>query len=277
VTATTEPGGFDRRKAMAIALIVLNLALLGLNLDKRGLLPFVGDGQETTADSTESLETATPASGSDTSTVPVEEAGEEEAAAMVDDWPGGHGPVPEGPPVQRRVLVNVDGFVLTGSSPDWATATRIADDAAANAPAGVIVDNQLTWHPDATDVVQSGMVLIEQAATFEPGSLTVEAASFPTLDFAAEILKSRPGIFAVVVGHPDNVGDPPVNAEDAVVRAEAVVEYLVAAGALPAQIVVAAADEDGAPAANDPASDQATDGRVEIHFRNFLVDPDGSG
>ncbi|MDH3682883.1 MAG: OmpA family protein, partial [Acidimicrobiia bacterium] len=201
------------------------------------------------------------------------------AQEPVDDWPGGRGPEPTGPPMPRLATIGADGrLTLTGSVPDWATATRISQVAGANLPAGVDgVNNQLSWHPDAPSDIRSGDVLIDQAATFALGQATIEPASYPTLDLAAELLQSRPSLFVVVIGHTDNVGDEELNAELALDRANAVVGYLVERGVVPGQIVVASAGEDDPTASNETQAGRDANRRIELQFKNFFIPPQDFG
>lgn len=273
------------RRLVAAVLVVLNLTLIALNLDKHGLLPFSSglwssEPGETVAARDDSVTTSTTAPRliTDTSSETVV-ASSADNEVDVDDWPGGRGPVPEGPPVPRRATIFADGRVdLTGSAPDWATAIRIADYAGRNLPGGVeAVNNQLTWHPDASTDVRSGDVVIDQAATFDVGQSVISPESGPALDLAAQLLRSRPSLFVVVIGHTDDVGDEELNAQLALDRANAVVGYLIGTGVVPGQIVVAAAGEDDPTASNETAAGREANRRIELQFKNFLIPPQDFG
>jgi len=189
------------------------------------------------------------------------------------DWPGGPGPVPTGEPVVRRATLGADGRLqLTGSAPSWAVATKVVQYAGEKLPGGAAaVDNQLTWHPDAAPEIQSGDVVIPQAAAFAPGGNEIDPASLPLLDLAAQIMVNHPTVFAVVIGHTDDQGDEATNAELASVRATAVVDYLIGKGVVAGQLVVAAAGEDDPLADNQTAEGRNANRRAEIRFKNFLI------
>ncbi len=262
-----------------MALVLVNVALVGLNLDKQDALPFSigsfgsaqtkGDKTDPTSPDDSSLSSTTSAVEVVTSVAPASTT----AAALVDDWPGGHGPVPEGPPVARRAALQADGRMsLTGSVPDWATALQVAQLADLNLPGGPdLIENLMTWHPGAPRELQAGDVVIDQAAVFAVGQTTIDPVSFPALDFSAQLLLTRSSLFAVIIGHTDDVGDAEVNAQLAQDRATVVVAYLVGKGVSPSQLVIAAAGEDNPVASNETPDGRAVNRRIEIQFKNFLI------
>ena len=262
------------RLVIAGGLLILNLALLVLNLDKHRLLPVDPDPDETAAGDTTVTTPGADGAVAGESTLPPSTAADA-TTTTVDDWPGGHGPVPEGPPVPRVAVIAADGTVtLTGSSPNWATALKIVEFAGANLPGGTeVVDNQLTWHPDASTDTQSGLVVMDQAATFGVAGSEIDPSSTPGLDLTAEILSSRPSLFVVVIGHTDDQGDADVNAQLALDRANAVVDYLVDKGVIPGQLVVASAGEDDPFASNETEAGRGQNRRIELRFENFLIPP----
>jgi outer membrane protein OmpA-like peptidoglycan-associated protein len=288
VTTTVERRGTSRRRAgLALALIALNVGLVVVNLAKRDVLPFAigpfGDSE------TESVAgpavtdgagaTVVTASGETTvpSSAPIAPVVTGGGAVTVDtsgaDWPQGAGPPPEGPPQPRRAYLKPDGRLeLSGSAPNWATATKIVQFAGEKLPGGeASVDNQLTWHPAAPLDPQAGEVLVDQAATFPVGEAVIDPASFPILDLTAQVLISHPTVFAVVVGHTDDVGDENTNAQLALDRANAVVTYLVGKGVVGGQLVVASAGEDDPMASNETQEGRDANRRIEIQFKNFLI------
>lgn len=281
-SAPRRSSGFARwRLPLAVVLVGVNIALLVANLDKFDLPPFATDeGDEvavddgaapSTPETSETTDSGEEVAAPDTSAeAPVED---------VDDWPGGRGPVPTGPAEGRRVLIAPDGTAqVTGSAPNWATATQVVDVLASNlgTEPGAI-DNQLTWHPDAITDSESGLVVIEQAATFPVGSTTIDTASLPTLNLVADLLTSRQTLFVVVIGHTDDSGDETLNAQVASERAQAVVDYLVSRGVVPGQLVVASAGEDAPIQSNDTAEGRSSNRRTELQLKNFLVDPTAIG
>lgn len=284
----------QRRRVVAV-LTVVNLVLVGLNLDKRDALPFSladlrggadeattsattgGTGADAdtdnTGDGTGNGESTAGGGSTPTSAVNAPGVTAETVDTSGADWPGGPGPVPAGEPAARRATLGADGrLVLTGSAPSWAVATKVVQYAGEKLPGGAAaVQNDLTWHPDAAPEIQSGDVVIPQAATFALGGNEIDAASKPLLDLAAKIMVDHPTVFAVVIGHTDDQGDEAVNAELASVRATAVVDYLVGKGVVPGQLVVAAAGEDDPLADNQTAEGRNANRRAEIRFKNFLI------
>ncbi len=275
--------GPNYRLTAAIGLAALNVVLMFLILDKNDVLPFSSGlfGSETTA-----VEDAPPAAATATSStvetnaapatsaaVETEAVVEGEEAAPVDDWPGGRGPAPEGPPERRRVTINPDGtMTLTGAAPDWDTALKTETIAASLNPGGPeAVTNQITWHPDAPADVRAGDVTIDQAATFGVGDSTINPESFPVLDRTAEFLITYPTVFVVIIGHTDDVGDEDVNADLSLDRATAVFDYLVGKGVVPGQLVLASAGEDDPTASNETAEGREVNRRIELQFKNFLT------
>ncbi len=283
--STSRPrSGFARwRLPLAALLVVVNVALVAANLNKFDFPPFGGDGDEVAVDDGLGGDVAGPETADSTSsTVAIETETTASSAAPVDDvddWPGGRGPVPATPPEARRVLIAPDGSAqVTGSAPNWATAMQVVNVVAANLgtdPAAI--DNQLAWHPDAITDAESGLVVIEQAATFSLGAATIDDESLPTLNLVADLLSRRQTLFVVVIGHTDDVGDEQVNAELASERADAVVDYLVSQGVVAGQLVVASAGEDAPIQSNETAEGRSSNRRIELQLKNFLVDPASIG
>ena len=195
---------------------------------------------------------------------------EEEA---VDDWPGGRGPVPEGPSIRRTLEIDpAGGLVLSGSAPSYEVAVQAMEAAQRNFPvSGIAIANELTWHPEGASSVRSGDAVIPAAATFASGSSELVEESLPALDLAVDILNASPSIYLVVVGHTDAVGDAELNASLSADRVAAAVDYLLANGAIPGQIVTAAAGEDDPSASNETSDGRQSNRRVELLFKNFLA------
>jgi outer membrane protein OmpA-like peptidoglycan-associated protein len=205
----------------------------------------------------------------------------DQAAGQVDadDWPGGRGPVPDTPPARRTLLVEQDGtLLLTGSAPNWEMARQVLKVAEENYPVdGVEITNQLTWHPDAATSIRSGDVVMPHAVSFDSGASDIIAGSAPSLDLAVSILLSTPTVYVVVTGHTDAQGDEAVNVSLASERVDATVNYLLAQGVIPGQVVTASAGEDDPTASNDTQEGRQSNRRVELLFKNFLATPPGSG
>ena len=303
MTAAAPSRSSQWRLVAAVGLLVVNLVLVWLNLAKHDLVTLsFGSADETeagsaavggvdgdvgdvggdvevdplagddSADSDTGGAVGDPADGDGQETTPTT-AG---APTTVDDWPGGRGPVPDGPAEPRVAVVDTNGGMqLTGSAPDWATVTKIVQYAGEKLPGGpAAVDNQLTWHPDASSSTQWGDVVMPDAVTFAVGLSDIEPGSVAGLDLAAEILTEHPTVFAIVIGHADNQGDDGDNAQLAADRAGAVVDYLIGQGVVPGQIVVASAGEDDPTASNATEEGRALNRRAEIQFKNLLI-PEG--
>ncbi len=256
------------------AMLALNGALVALNLQKHRSWPFDGEGGDDAAGSTpETVSTTEPASPS------VEESAVESATGAgrrpdIDDWPGGRGPVPPGPPVPRRVLLRTDGTAqLQGSAPSWAVATELAGSIASHVPSGLVgVDIDMTWHPDAVGQTTGGAVVIDPPIVYESGQLSGTEEVGPALDLAATMLAGNPSLLLTVVAHIDDLGDSDENAAVAVARASAVVSELEFRGVAPARTVVVVAPADPSAAANDSNEARAFNRRVELRLENLLID-----
>ncbi len=188
------------------------------------------------------------------------------------NWPGGTGPVPNAPPLDRRALITPDGrMILTGSAPTWNVVTGIVKLAGEKLPGGPnSVENEIKWHPDAEQSLQWSEVVMVNAANFSAGGADITPGSLGGLDLTAEILQNNPTSFVVVVGHSDNSGDADANAQLAVDRAEAVIDYLKDNGVGDAQIEDASAGSDDPLVSNETEAGRAANRRVEIQFKNLL-------
>lgn len=235
---------------------------------------------EVAAEQTE-VQEAGPADGSgdDRPVIGTEAEQQSQTQADADDWPGGRGPVPDTAPVRRTLEIDPDGsLVLSGSAPNWELAQQVVRVAEGNYPVdGVVVTNELTWHPDAATSVRSGDAVIPQAASFETGSSELTADSVPFLDLAAAILNSSPSVYVVVTGHTDGLGDEATNVSLSADRVDTTVEYLLSKGVIPGQIVTAAAGEDDPTASNETVDGRQSNRRVELLFKNYLAPAIGEG
>lgn len=194
------------------------------------------------------------------------------ADADLDDWPGGRGEVPVGPPIPREALFGEGGLLLlTGSVPSWAVAVDLVESTGSRLPGGVgSVDNQLTWHPDAPEDLRSGRARFDPPLLYPSGATAVPEESKAGLDLVAQVLSENPSVFIVILAHTDDLGDTEENNAVAFARATGVVDYLRAAGADDSQMVVSA-DDDPVPAVpNESDEGQTFNRRVEIYFENLL-------
>ncbi len=249
------------------ALLVINILLSLLIADDRDFVDLFDDGPE---GQSSSIEVTPGAEGGATS----------ENAATADDWPGGRGPEPDGPPKRRETLLFSDGrLVLSGSAPSWRVVTELVGLAAGRFSDGAVaVENRLTWHPEASPLPQSGTVRLDPSLLYSAGQTTIPGDARAGLDLVAEVLKVNPTVFAVIVGHTDDLGETEENLTVALARSRNVVDYLQDRGASAAQLVIAA------PPSGDPVVQNETDGgriinrRVEVRLENLLSSgPDGVG
>lgn len=264
------------------ALVALNALLVGLNLQKHQLFPFEepspSSGAPAQAASTSAArsepELEIEAFGADSTAVGTAIGDpQREDQATEDDWPGGHGPVPDGPPSRRRAAVTADGTIeLTGSVPSWAVASQIAAVAGSRIPGGIgSVAIDYSWHPDASDQITAGEVVFEPSIRYDAGQVTLPPTARPDLDLVVGILDSNPEVFAAVVAHVDDFGDTPQNAAVAMARTTGVVAYLESQGIDQDRLIVTVAPEASTEPVNDTEAQRAFNRRVEIQFRNFLT------
>lgn len=274
-----------RLLAVGVLLVINGLLVVGI-LEKNEVFPFeqsavdeAADGsvngatdEDPTTGQTLTTDSSNPDPLNTNSTIPGQTDDEGTETGDIDDWPGGQGSVPTGPPLPRLAALDESGLlVLSGAVPSWATATEIVEVAGAKLPGGIgSVDNQLTWHPDASEQLQSGTVRLDPAVLYPSGSTAVPDEARAGLDLVNGILVANPTVFIVVIGHTDDLGDSEENASVAFARASGVVEYLQSQGSNPAQIVIAAAGEDQPTASNDTEEGRTINRRIEIQFENFL-------
>lgn len=261
-------------------LVALNAWLVLLNLAKHDRLPFeasavpglprsvaLDDGPSDDPGRPEPAEDAVVLLSDDTS-VPAT------AATVVDDWPGGHGPVPIGAPEPREVLLTWDGDLrIVGSAPSWSLVTGLAGVLGRRAgvgPLGVDTDD-VSWHPDASDRIGDGVARLEHPLLYDPGQVAVPVDGPQLLAPVVDLLGVQPELYVVLVGHVDDLGDTEANAAVALARVAAVAEALGALGVDESRVLttVAAADPT-APSGSDEAT-RRFNRRVEVRIENLLV------
>jgi hypothetical protein len=282
-----------------VALLVVNGWLVLLNLSKHDRLPFDAgvvpgieasgeladaggsgrdgrsDGAIAGGDQTTTLadvDASLPAEGDGgVSSVGVGGAG--------DNWPGGRGPVPDGPPEPRRILLTVDGELkIVGSAPSWSVVTGLVDVLGRRSGLGPlrVVTREVTWHPEASDRVDDGVVEVERLLLYESGAIGVPADVGEVVDPLVALLSARPDLYAVVVAHVDDLGDSDENAAVALSRATAVAESVADRGIDRGRLVTIVAPVDPDAPVGDDATTRRFNRRVEIRIENLLV-PDPVG
>lgn len=274
---------FPARAVGGVALVVLvavNIGLLLLNASSRGWLPggesdSDGDGPGSVAQA-ESDGAVAAAPGSTGS--PTAAGGEND-----DPWPGGRGPVPDGPPLVRRVLIGVDGQVtVVGSAPRWVVVEELTGVVARSLgrdPSTVAAD--VTWHPDASAEASSVDVELVPELRYGDGALEPIDGGELVVELARGLLAEDPARYVVVVG--DVPAEAGVGAgvgvavdsgrdEDgavALARVTALADDLVAAGVDPGRVVTVVAPIGGPePDAEAPADGP---GRVILRIGNLLA------
>ncbi len=193
---------------------------------------------------------------------------------QVDEWPGGRGPAPDGPPVPRRVRVLDDGgLLITGSAPAWSVVTDLVD--AVGRRLGVetsTIDVEVVWHPDASDRLGDGEVIVDVPLLYRPGQIELPEGAATALAPAVALLAEHPELYVVVVGL---VGEAGAVAEDeisavALGRTTVVADVFTDGGIAADRVVTSVA-----PVGDDAAMEQ-TGQRVLVRIENLLVFGSGS-
>ncbi len=102
---------------------------------------------------------------------------------------------------------------------------------------------------------------------FALSSAELDSVSFPTLDKLAEAAKACPGMTIEVAGHASAEGDPEVNQQLSLKRAESVAAYLVRAGVDERQLHAVGYGATRPVAPNDTAENMAKNRRIEFIVR----------
>ena len=286
---------FARRVgAVAIlSLVALNAWLVALNLAKHDRLPFEASwvpGVE------EAAEGSTSAGGRDDEAPgegerePAEPAGEEGSTELLTDdaplpaggavgvdvddgWPGGRGPVPDGPPEPRRVLLTDKGDLLVvGSAPAWTVVTDLADLLARESGFGPlrVLTQEVTWHPEASDQLDDVAVIVERPLLYDAGEIGLPDSGQDVIDPLVELLRADREASVVVIAHIDDLGDTDENTAVALARATAVADRLVADGIERERVQTSVAPADPDALAGDDDLTRRFNRRVELHIENLL-------
>ncbi len=104
------------------------------------------------------------------------------------------------------------------------------------------------------------------ASSFEPGSATLTTEGEVALDKLTELLGDFDGLGVQVTGHTDNTGDAIENVRLSQRRADAVVDYLVAAGVSSDRLVAIGLGSAKPAASNDTDDGRAQNRRVEFEI-----------
>lgn len=126
------------------------------------------------------------------------------------------------------------------------------------------------WEFTIDDDVITGA--LKGGATFEYGSAQLSDQLVVLLNTAAGILVRNPTLVGTVEGHTDDVGSDEFNQNLSEARAQAAVDYLIAAGVDPARVVAVGYGE------SRPIGDNATDEGRAINRRiEFFLGPAAQG
>lgn len=271
MTASRDRSLLIARLVAVAALLVINVSLVVFILQQQGIYPFVDDD---VADEPAEADAAAIGEAGPASTA----AANDGAAAVgrvedVDDWPGGRGPAPDGPPVARQAVLEADGtLILTGSAPTYAVVTELVERASARLAAEVVsIDNRLTWHPDAPADGGSRAARLAPPLLYPSGQIGVPAEAQPGLDLVARILGDHPTVIAVVAAYTDDLGETDQNAAVAFARSTGVVDYLTSQGVSPSQLVIVAPPAREPAASNETAEGRTINRRVELRLDNLLA------
>ena len=122
------------------------------------------------------------------------------------------------------------------------------------------------------DVQRQGDTLLLNmpgGVTFQTGSAQIQPAFFGTLNQIANTLNQYPQTLIEVVGHTDSTGDAGFNQRLSEQRAQAVANYLIQSGVLPARIFTAGFGETRPVASNASPQGRQANRRVEMVIRPF--------
>ena len=116
---------------------------------------------------------------------------------------------------------------------------------------------------EVPDKVKAFMGVIK-GIEFDTGKATIRAASRPTLDEAAAVLKEYPKVRVLITGHTDNAGSRDLNMTLSADRAGAVKSYLVSKGVDAGRIETRGAGPDNPIADNKTAAGKQKNRRIEF-------------
>ena len=168
-------------------------------------------------------------------------------------------PLPAPKPQVVEKVVEVVKEVKTGLEDSDSDGIVDSKDKCPGTPAGTRVDG------DGCPLPQ---VIQLRGVTFEFNKTRLRPDSKSVLDTVVEILKRYPGIQVEVAGHTDNIGSDAYNQKLSEGRAQAVRDYLVAAG-VPAEALTAVGYGKTQPiASNDTDDGRELNRRVELRIKN---------
>ncbi|WAS96005.1 OmpA family protein [Nannocystis punicea] len=117
--------------------------------------------------------------------------------------------------------------------------------------------------PDELPAAVTRFTGVIKGIYFDLGKATIKPKSKQTMEGTVQVLKDFPDLRVEIVGHTDNTGSREVNVELSRRRAEAVRDYLVAAGIAAERLRIRGAGPDEPIADNKTAKGRATNRRIE--------------
>ena len=163
-------------------------------------------------------------------------------------------------------------IVLSGSIPSDEAAQRLAALALANSaePDASIADRTTI---DPTVPFGIGVRVIEMnSARFPEGSAEIGAEHATQLDRAVSVMTALPHISVLVIGHSDQRGDPELNRELSVERAQAVVDFMTFRGIETSRISSRGVGADDLLTLNNDDVALALNRRTEFVFYGLLIE-----
>jgi OOP family OmpA-OmpF porin len=177
------------------------------------------------------------------------------------------GTAPDGAPVTVSLLgsrfggtTHLQGVTVAGLSP-----TPVVD--VPEAPDGQLPEARGTPAAMLAQLVQQGRVVLD-GIDFDSAAVSKAAEGLPVLDTAATLLKTRPDLAVVIVGHSDNVGGLEANIRLSRARAAAVVDALVSRGVARDRLRAEGAGWLAPLSSNATPEGRAANRRVEMVLRN---------
>ena len=137
--------------------------------------------------------------------------------------------LPDGSPQPVVAIFDTSTITLTGSLPSQDAVTRLETLALANSQTPATIVNNLIINPGVPLTV--GVRVIElNSARFPSGSATILPAHATELSRVVRVMNALPNVSVLVVGHADQIGPNDANYALSVIRAQAVVNYLIFSG-----------------------------------------------
>lgn len=132
------------------------------------------------------------------------------------------------------------------------------------------VVNNYIIRADAPEAVD-GNVRVEQAVLFQSGSAEIAEDFIATLNLGIAVMSLNPQVTMIVEGHTDSQGSDEDNRLLSVDRAQAVIDFLVAAGIDSNRLLPVGFGESDPVASNDTAEGRQINRRIEVQLIDLLL------